>query len=314
VRNGEKKERKRMAPSPVGVVIATRNRSARLAGTLRHLLALPERPEIVVADNASADDTRAVLARDFPQVRVLALPANRGAPARTHGVRALHTPYVAFSDDDSWWAPGALAEAAALFGHHPRLGLLAARTLVGPEQRPDPLNTTLANSPLGPASDLPGIQVLGFLACACVVRRTAYLDAGGFHPLLFFGAEETLLAYDLAARGWGVAHCPEVVAHHHPAPGPRTGRPAVVRRNEVLTAWLRRPLPRALARTRALTADAPHDPNARLALCGTLSRLPAALHGRRPLPPHVERAARLLDAVPGTDPDGHTSTDTGGTC
>ncbi|WP_181447121.1 glycosyltransferase family 2 protein, partial [Streptomyces sp. NTH33] len=185
-----------MERSPVGVVIATRNRSAGLAVTLRHLLALPERPEIVVADNASTDGTRTMLARGFPQVRLLALPFNRGALARTHGVRALRTPYVAFSDDDSWWAPGALAEAARLFDAHPRLGLLAARTLVGPGQEPDPLDEVLADSPLGPATDLPGTQVLGFLACASVTRRTAYLDAGGFHPLLFFGAEETLLAYD----------------------------------------------------------------------------------------------------------------------
>ncbi|MEU5089906.1 glycosyltransferase [Streptomyces sp. NPDC021356] len=295
---------------PVGVVIATRNRSASLAVTLRHLLALPERPEIVVADNASTDGTRALLAREFPQVRVLALPSNRGAPARTHGVRALRTPYVAFSDDDSWWAPGALTEAARLLDGHPRLGLLAARTLVGPEEEPDPLDKVLADSPLGPATDLPGTQVLGFLACAGVARRTAYLDAGGFHPLLFFGAEETLLAYDLAARGWGVTHCPEVVAHHHPAPAPRTDRPAVVRRNELLTAWLRRPLPHALARTRDLAADARHDPHARRALGEALARLPGALRARRPLPPHVERAARMLDAEPGHRP---SRPDQGGT-
>ncbi|MGW0085009.1 glycosyltransferase family 2 protein [Streptomyces sp. NPDC003393] len=285
-----------MEHAPVGVVIATRDRSAGLAATLRHLLVLPEHPEIVVADNASTDDTRALLARDFPQVRVLPLPFNRGALARTHGVRALRTPCVAFSDDDSWWAPGALARAARLFDDHPRLGLIAARTLVGPEQEPDPLNKVLADSPLGEATDLPGTQVLGFLACASVVRRTAYLDAGGFHPLLFFGAEETLLAYDLAARGWGVTHCPDLVAHHHPAPGPRADRPAVMRRNELLTAWLRRPLPHALARTRALAADARHDPQARRALHETLTRLPAALRARRALPPYLERAAHLLDA------------------
>ncbi|MFF1487061.1 glycosyltransferase family 2 protein [Streptomyces sp. NPDC058319] len=291
-----------MEHAPVGVVIATRNRSAGLAVTLRHLLDLPEHPEIVVADNASTDDTRARLARDFPQVRVLALPSNRGACARTHGVRALHTPYVAFSDDDSWWEPGALAEAVRLLERHPRLGLLAARTLVGPEDEPDPLDKVLADSPLGRATDLPGTQVLGFLACAAVTRRTAYLDAGGFHPLLFFGGEETLLAYDLAARGWGVTHCPEVVAHHHPASGPRTGRAALVRRNELLTAWLRRPLPHALARTRALAADARHDPDARRALREALHRLPRALRARHPLPPYVERAVRELDQDRGGTP------------
>ncbi|MFI8193608.1 glycosyltransferase family 2 protein [Streptomyces sp. NPDC085946] len=283
--------------SPIGVVIATRNRSASLAVALRHLLALPERPEILVADNASTDDTRAMVRRDFPRVRVLALPFNRGALARTHGTRALRTPYVAFSDDDSWWAPGALSTAVRLFEAHPRLGLIAARTLVGPAAEPDPLNDVLAASPLGPAGDLPGTQVLGFLACASVVRRSAYLDAGGFHRVLFFGGEETLLAYDLAARGWGVTHCPGVVAHHHPAPVPRADRPAVQRRNAVLTAWLRRPLPYALARTRDLAAEARRDGQARRALRETLARLPAALRDRRALPPHVERAARLLDGA-----------------
>ncbi|MEV5439980.1 glycosyltransferase [Streptomyces sp. NPDC052682] len=282
---------------PVGVVIATRNRADRLAVTLRHLLALPERPEILVADNASTDGTRAMVAREFPQVRVLALPFNRGALARNHGARALRTPYVAFSDDDSWWAPGALSTAVRLFEEYPRLGLIAARTLVGPDEEDDPLNAVLAASPLGPASDLPGIQVLGFLACASVVRRGAYLDAGGFHPVLFFGGEETLLAYDLAARGWGVTHCPDVVAHHHPAPVPRAGRPAAQRRNALLTAWLRRPVPYALARTRDLVAEALHDRTARRALREALARLPAALRARRPLPPHVERAARLLDGA-----------------
>ncbi|MFE1425159.1 glycosyltransferase family 2 protein [Streptomyces fungicidicus] len=278
----------------VGVVIATRDRRDRLAVTLSRLRELPERPEILVVDNASTDGTREMVARDFPGVRVLALPVNHGALARNHGARALRTPYVAFSDDDSWWAAGALARAAELFDAHPRLGLIAGRTLVGPAAHSDPLNAVLAGSPLGPAPDLPGTQVLGFLACGAVVRRRAHLDAGGFHRLLFFGGEETLLAYDLAARGWGVTHCPEVVAHHHPAPSPRHGRPALQRRNELLTAWLRRPVPYALARTAALAAEARADQQARRALREALARLPSALRERRPLPPHVERAARLL--------------------
>ncbi|WP_040905829.1 glycosyltransferase family 2 protein, partial [Streptomyces griseoflavus] len=58
----------------VGVVIATRDRRDRLAVTLSRLRELPERPEILVVDNASTDGTREMVARDFPGVRVLALP------------------------------------------------------------------------------------------------------------------------------------------------------------------------------------------------------------------------------------------------
>lgn len=100
-----------------------------------------------------------------------------------------------------------------------------------------------------------------------------------------------------AACGWGVTPCPEAVAHHHPAPSPRTGRSATVRRNALLTAWLRRPPPHALARTRDLAAEARHDPHARRAPHEALARLPAAPGARRPLPPEVAHAARTLDAA-----------------
>jgi hypothetical protein len=178
---------------------------------------------------------------------------------------------------------------------HPRLGLLAARIQVGPHGAPDPLNGVLGDSPLGHGPDLPGPRVLGFLGCAAVARRAAFLEAGGYHPLLFFGGEETLLAYDLAARGWGVCHCPEVVAVHWPTSGTRAGRRTLVRRNDALTAWLRRPLAVALRRTAALAADARGDPEARDALRQLLRRLPAALRTRRPLPAAVEAEARRLD-------------------
>jgi hypothetical protein len=154
----------------------------------------------------------------------------------------------------------------------------------------------LAASPLPREADLPGRPVLGFLACACVVRRDAYLGAGGYHPLLFFGGEETLLAYDLAAGGWGVTYEPSLTARHHPEPGDRDGRSHLLRRNEVLTLWLRRPLPVALRATARLAAEAAAgEVGARRALREVAVRLPAALARRRPLPPHVEAATGLLE-------------------
>src|SRR5690606_8110844 len=85
------------------VVIATRNRAPELARTLAELRALRPRPDIVVLDNASEDDTTAV-AGAFAGVTVVRLPRNLGAAARNLGVELARTPYIAFSDDDSWWA------------------------------------------------------------------------------------------------------------------------------------------------------------------------------------------------------------------
>ncbi|MDH6548720.1 GT2 family glycosyltransferase [Streptomyces sp. SAI-041] len=280
----------------ITVAVITRDRPAAILRTVEALTALPERPPVIVVDNSSDDTTLEALRHRGPAVQVLKPARNTGALGRNLAVRRADTPYVAFSDDDSWWTRGALRQAADLLDRHPRLGLLAARTLVGPERTEDPFNAVLAASPLPHEPDLPGRPVLGFLACACVVRRDAYLRAGGYHPLLFFGGEETLLAYDLAADGWGVTYEPSLTARHHPASGGRDGRNHLLRRNEVLTFWLRRPLPTALRATARLTAAAATgEPGARRALRETAVRLPAALAGRRPLPPHVEAAIRLLE-------------------
>jgi GT2 family glycosyltransferase len=283
----------------VTVAVITRNRRRSVLRTLDRLAALPERPQVVVVDNGSVDATVDAVRAHPVGAQVVAVGHNTGALGRNLAVRHATTPYVAFSDDDSWWAPGTLDVAADTLDAYPRLGLLAARTLVGPDIAEDPLNSVLAHSPLPLAADLPGRPVLGFLACAAVVRRRAFLEAGGFHRVLFFGGEETLLAYDLAARGWGVTYVSSVTALHHPDPGGRSGRSAVQRRNALLTVWLRRPVAVALRHTTHLVAAAARgEREAGAALRGALARLPAALRDREPLPDRIEQAARLLDRAP----------------
>ncbi|NWF31102.1 glycosyltransferase [Streptomyces sp. PKU-EA00015] len=279
----------------VGIVVITRNRCTSLLRTLDRLARLPERPPVAVVDNGSTDGTADAVRARHPGVCLLTPGRNLAAAGRTHGAASLGTPYVAFSDDDSWWEPGALDRAADLFDAHPRLGLLSAATLVGPERHPDPLNAAMSNSPLGREPDLPGRSVLGFLACAAVVRRAAFLQVGGFHPLLGVGGEEQLLAIDLEARGWGVAHCPDVVARHDPDGLPRPGRVARMRCNALLTAWLRRPLRQAVVQSAELALDARNDPQARRALADTARRLPAALARRHRVPARVEKRIRLLE-------------------
>lgn len=282
------------------VVIATRNRADELARTLRELSSLRPVPPIVVVDNASGDDTPAV-AGSFPGVRLIRLRWNLAAAARNVGVAETRTPYVAFSDDDSWWGRGALPEAERILDACPRVGLLAARTLVGPQCADDPVNGLMAASPLGRAPGLPGPSVLGFLGCAAVVRKAAFVEAGGFSELLHFGAEERLLALDLAAHGWELCYTGEILARHHPSPNrPASAwRARAERRNNALIGWLRRPWRWCFAETAALAARAVADADARAALAGLLARLPSALGQRRRLPDSVERQASLLEQAHG---------------
>ncbi|MBV9057631.1 MAG: glycosyltransferase [Pseudonocardiales bacterium] len=283
--------------SGVTVVIATRNRRDELIRTLQRLHDLVPAPPVIVVDNGSTDGTAQAVGDQFAATVVLALPRNHGAAARNLGVVAARTPYVAFSDDDSWWAPGALERAAVVLDSHPRLGLVAARTLVGPMHRADPITLLLECSPLPRSPDAPGPSVLGFLACSAVMRKAAFCEVGGFSSLLFFVGEERLLCYDLATAGWERSYLHDIVAYHHPSSNrsdPQRRRVAELR-NALLTAVLRRPRPVAVAAATSLARDSMRDGVARTALGEAIVRLPAALRRRAPLPPAVEEQVRMLE-------------------
>jgi GT2 family glycosyltransferase len=230
----------------------------------------------------------------FPEVTLLQLAVNAGSAARTLGVRRSATRYVAFADDDSWWDAGALVRAADALDRHPRLAVVAARILVGEDSVVDPVCASMANSPL-PGAGLPGPAVLGFLACGAVVRRDAFLGAGGFHPRLEIGGEEELLALDLAAAGWQLSYLDSVVARHHPVAGPeRVGRERTVVRNQLWVAWLRRPV--RVAVLRSLRHLRRCDLRLAASVLGSAAAgLPWVIAERRRLPASVERAVAALE-------------------
>ncbi|HEX2903775.1 MAG TPA: glycosyltransferase [Jatrophihabitans sp.] len=271
-------------------MVATRNRLAQLRQTLpRH------HGPVILVDNGSTDGTAAAVRREFPHVSVVELGRNRGAPARNVGVRLARTDLVAFADDDSWWQPGALAHAAAVFARHPDLGLIAAQVLVGQQQQPDPTSRAMAHSPLPGRTDLPGPSVLGFLACGAVLRRSAFLQAGGFDPVVFFFGEEERLALDLAAAGWQSCYLAEVIAHHQPElVSHRSDRTALADRNRLLTALMRRPWPEV---ARIGWQCLKHGEAGRAGVRAALPRLLPALRRRHRLPARVEADRRSLDRV-----------------
>jgi GT2 family glycosyltransferase len=280
-----------MAAPRVTTVVATRDRRAELERSLLH-----HAGPLIVVDNGSTDGTVEAVRDRVPGAEVVALGRNLGAPARNIGVQRADTPYVAFADDDSWWAPGALDRAADLLDAHPQVGLVAGRVLVGQDHRPDPVCARMEAAPLGRAADLPGPPVLGFLACGAVVRRDAFLAAGGFDDVVFFFGEEERLALDLVSAGWTLVYAGDLVVHHHPSPvRDRDGRRALAARNAVLTALMRRPWPVVAERVaEAARAGRP----GRAGLRAALPRLPRALTRRRVVPPEVERSARRLEAAP----------------
>ncbi|MFC8616805.1 glycosyltransferase family 2 protein [Micromonospora purpureochromogenes] len=275
----------------VTVVVATRNRREQLLDVLRR----HSGPVIVVDDN-SDDGTPEAVAAAFPEVRVVPLGSNLGAgAARNAGVALARTPFVAFADDDSYWAPGALDRAAEILRAHPRTGLVTAQVRVGTQGRLDPVSAGMARAPLGTPAGAPGPAVLGFLACAVVLRRAAFTQVGGFAARLGTYGEEALLAMDLAAAGWHLAYVDELVVHHLPLPAgrDRRARHRQEARNQVLTAALRRPS-RVVA---GVVRQTWRDPERRAGLLDAARQLGWVLRERRRLPAAVEADLAVLQGA-----------------
>lgn len=282
-------------PPRVSAVILTYNRAEEALNTVRQMAALPEKPPLVVVDNGSSDGTPERIVQAFPKLTLICMPHNIGAAARNAGVRCTDTPYVAFCDDDTFWAPGSLARAADILDAWPGIAVLTAHVLIGRGQREDAACTMMAASPL-PSTGLPGKAVLGFLAGACVFRRSAFLQSGGYEPRFLIGGEEALLAIDLVARGHVIVYARELTVHHFPS----THRDAALRqrqtlRNALWVAWLRRPFGRALARSANILRRADSRRSALAGLVEALCGLPWVLRERRVVPPRVEALCTLLD-------------------
>src|ERR671926_66095 len=106
---------------------------------------------------------------------------------------------VIVADDDSWWEPSALEAAADLLDRHPEWAVLVASLVHEATGRLDPMVAQMQReSPVVPGGeDVDARLVSGFHACAAVVRRDAFLRAGGFDPVVFFAGEEERLVLDL---------------------------------------------------------------------------------------------------------------------
>jgi GT2 family glycosyltransferase len=303
-----------MTANRISVVVLTYNRRDELLRNLERLRDHAPGIPIIVVDNGSSDGTADAVQSGFPEVRLVRAPANLGAAGRNLGVAAASTPYVAFCDDDTCWEPGALEEAERLLAGAPRAGVINACVRVGPDGRTDPTCDIMARSPLGPG---PGgtTRLLGFMAGACIFRRQAYMEAGGYEPRFFIGGEEALLAFDLAALGWDMLYAGHIFTWHHPSPlRDRPLRADLLNRNAIWTAWLRlRPGPAWRETGLQLRMARGRNASWRVA-AATLAGLPWVWRRRAVIPPPVDQQRLCVAGGPLPETgDGLASTFAGAT-
>jgi glycosyltransferase involved in cell wall biosynthesis len=207
-----------MAVVSVSVIVPTRNRAHLLPTTLRSVLRQREVDfEVVVVDDASTDDTAAVIGGcGDSRVRLLRHAAARGPnAARNSGARKAFGGWIAFIDDDDVWAPDKLLRQLRAAEETSRGWVYAGAVNVNedfevihgtPPMPPDETLAALARYNAIPAS-----------ASNVMVRRALFAEQGGFNEDLRV-CEEWDLWLRLARTGppaWVAA--PLVGYRMHPA-------------------------------------------------------------------------------------------------
>lgn len=104
----------------VSVVIPTYNRGWIVNDAVDSVLNQAfQQYELIVVDDGSTDDTKAILREYGDRIRVIR-QANRGvSAARNRGIRAAKAPLIAFLDSDDVWLADKLSVQVAFFDNHP---------------------------------------------------------------------------------------------------------------------------------------------------------------------------------------------------
>ncbi len=113
------------ARAAVSVIIPTYNRLELLKASLASVAAQTFREyEVIVVDDGSTDGTADYLAAHWPEVRCLRQENQGAAEARNHGLREVHSEFVAFLDSDDRWEPDFLAATVAELRRSPETALV----------------------------------------------------------------------------------------------------------------------------------------------------------------------------------------------
>jgi O-antigen biosynthesis protein len=222
--------------------------------------------EVIVADDASSDDTASWLATSYPDVRHVRLPRNGGFVAAANaGIAAAQGDFIQLLNNDAEVTAGWLETGLAPFDD-PSVGSVAPLVLV----RSDPSRVDSAGDQYSivgwpskrghgePAAQWrthPADRVFGASGSSAIYRGNAIRAVGGFDPAFGSYYEDVDLAFRLRWSGYNCAFAPECVILHDVSATYDHARPELQRRmarNAEFLFWADLPL------LHLLTALVPH--------------------------------------------------------
>ena len=192
------------------------------------------RVQVIVVDNASRDDSVAVLRRDFGQAQLIFNEANVGfGRANNQGLALATGRYVLLLNTDAFVAPDTLSKTIAYMDAQPDCGVLGVR-LVGSDGElqpscryfPTPWNVFLARSGLARFFrkarlvddmdwDHASVRECDWVVgCCYLVRREVIDQVGLFDPRFFLYLEEVDHCQAVKQAGWKVVYFPDTSVVH----------------------------------------------------------------------------------------------------
>ena len=182
--------------------------------------------QVTVVDNGSRDESLRLLAREYPEVRVLALGRNCGfAGGVNAGIRTSPGEILALLNNDTEVDPRWLDELVRALDAHPQAGAAASKILIF--DRRDTIHSA------GDAFRIDGLPanrgvwqkdsgqfdrqefVFGGCGGAVAYRRSMLEQVGLFDESFFFNCEDVDLAWRAQLAGWRCIYVPTAVVYHH---------------------------------------------------------------------------------------------------
>ena len=213
---------------PATIVVVNYNTAGQLPGCLAALAALdyPGAIEIVVVDNASTDDSVALLRAQFPQVRLIASPTNLGFGGGANlGWAEARGDLLAVLNPDVWPRPDWLAALARGLADHAgaRAAIAGGKLLYadGTVQHAGGLfgfpfaTTDHRGRGMPDSAAFDQAAAVPFVTGgALAITRQAAAELGYFDPGFFMYYEDVDLCWRARAAGYSVWYVPAAVATH----------------------------------------------------------------------------------------------------
>ena len=228
------------APLTASVVITTRNRKDELRIALASAMRQSARPEVIVIDDGSSDGSAEMVRSEFPGARLVRHEESRGYIVRRNEGARLATGAIVFSidDDAEFTSPHTVAETLHDFDD-PRIGAIAISYI-----EPKKANRLLFKPPDATRRWITDC----FVGTSHAVRRELFVQLGGYTEELVHQSEEREFCVRMLAAGYVVRVGRAPCITHYESPRRDVSRMDFYgRRNDLLFAWLRIPMPFMLA-------------------------------------------------------------------